>query len=103
MRLLKGAGYGAGVLVLLLAVGITVTVGWRPFVGPKSRALTERRFESTPDRLARGEDPAGGGTGCMACHTKLDRGDLPGSYANAKKGGGAPMEEGGDAWLVAPN
>jgi mono/diheme cytochrome c family protein len=103
-RLLKVAGYGAGVLVLLLAVGITVTVGWRPFIGPKSRALTERRFEATPERVARGKYLAESVTGCMACHTKLDRKDLPGSYASAKKGGGAWMEgEGSDAWLVASN
>lgn len=102
-RLLRFTGYGAGVLVLLLAVGITVTVGWRPFIGPKSRALTERRFEATPERLARGKYLAESVTGCMACHTKLDRKDLPGSYASAKKGGGASMDEGGDAWLVASN
>lgn len=103
-RLLRLAGYGTGVLVLLLAVGITVTVGWRPFIGPKSRALTGRRFEATPQRLARGKYLAENVTGCFACHTKLDQNDLPGSYASAKKGGGALMEgEGADAWLVAPN
>src|SRR5919107_1548830 len=101
-RLLKFGGYGAGVLVLLLAVGITVTVGWRPFVGPKSRALTERRFEATPQRLSRGKYLAESVTGCMACHTKLDQNNLPGSYADAKKGGGATMGEGGAAWLVEP-
>jgi mono/diheme cytochrome c family protein len=92
------------VLVLLLAVGITVTVGWRPFIGPKSRALTERRFEATPDRLARGKYLAENVTGCFACHTKLDRNDPAGSYASAaKRGGGASMEADGEPWLVAPN
>src|SRR4051794_23780525 len=91
-RFLKVVGYGAGVLVLLLAVGITVTVGWRPFIGPKSRALTERRFEATPQRVARGKYLAESVTGCMACHTKLAHKALPGSSASAKKGGGASME-----------
>jgi mono/diheme cytochrome c family protein len=103
-RLLKFAGYGAGVLVLLLAVGITVTVGWRPFVGPKARPLTERRFEPTPQRAARGKYLVENVAGCFACHTKLDPGDPAGSYASAsKRGGGASMEADGEPWLVAPN
>ena len=104
-RLLKAAGYGAGVVALLLVVGITATVGWRPVIGPKSRALTGRRFEATPQRIARGRYLAENVTGCFACHTQLDRNDLPGSYASAatKRGAGAPMSEGGEAWLVAPN
>lgn len=44
-RLLKAAGYGVAVLVVVVCVGITVTVGWRPFVGPKARPLVARRFE----------------------------------------------------------
>ena len=43
------------ILILLLAVGITFTIGWRPFVGPRTRPLTDVKFQSTPQRLARGE------------------------------------------------
>src|SRR5215470_9734240 len=43
------------VLVVVLAVGITLTIGWRPFIGPRARGLTGKRYESTPARLVRGE------------------------------------------------
>ena len=103
-RLLKAAAYGLGALVVLLAVGITATVGWRPFFGPKVRALTERRFEASPARAARGKYLVENVMGCFACHTKLDQRDLPGSYAAAAhRGAGASMEADGAPWLVAPN
>ncbi len=55
-----------------LAVLITVTVGWRPVLGARSRALTDRHFESTPERLARGKYLVNGVLGCMDCHSKLE-------------------------------
>jgi hypothetical protein len=54
-RLGKTLGLVFAVLVLVLAAGITFTIGWRPFLGPRTRSLTPRKFESTPARLARGE------------------------------------------------
>jgi hypothetical protein len=42
-------------LAAALAVGITMTIGWRPFIGPRSRPLTNRVFEKTPERWARGK------------------------------------------------
>lgn len=42
-----------GSLVILLAIVITLTIGWIPFFGPKARALTNRSFERTPQRLER--------------------------------------------------
>jgi hypothetical protein len=42
-------------LVVLVVSGITFTIGWRPFIGPRARALTARTYERTPARLARGE------------------------------------------------
>ena len=41
--------YAALVLVLLL--GISFTIGWRPFLGPKVRPLTSRQFEPTPQQV----------------------------------------------------
>jgi mono/diheme cytochrome c family protein len=103
-RWLKVAAYGAALLVLLLAVGVTLTVGWRPVVGPKARPLTGRRFEPSAARLARGEYLANSVTGCLACHTALDPKDPARSYAAAKRrGGGGPMENDGMPWLIAPN
>jgi mono/diheme cytochrome c family protein len=61
-----------GGLVVLLAVGITFTIGWRPFIGPRKRATTDRKFERTPERLARGKYLVQGLLSCETCHTPSD-------------------------------
>ncbi len=43
------------VIIALVGLGITFTIGWRPLIGAKKRALTDREFEATPQRLARGK------------------------------------------------
>jgi mono/diheme cytochrome c family protein len=102
--LLKAAGYGAAVLVVVVCVGITVTVGWRPFVGPKARPLTARRFEATPARLERGRYLVESVSACFACHTTYDQKDPAKSYAAARnKGGGGALDADGAPWLIAPN
>ena len=58
-------------LSLMVAGAITLTVGWRPFIGPKARKLTNRRFESTPVRLERGARLVHT-TGCIYCHSPHD-------------------------------
>lgn len=59
-------------LTVVLAAGITLTIGWRPFIGPRARALTSRKFESTPARLARGEYLVESVSLCMDCHSERD-------------------------------
>jgi mono/diheme cytochrome c family protein len=54
---------------VLLAVAINFTIGWRPFLGPRKRALTDRHFESTPERVARGRYLVQGLLGCESCHS----------------------------------
>jgi mono/diheme cytochrome c family protein len=61
-----------GVLCLLLAAGITFTIGWRPFLGPKKRALTDHHFENTPERVARGKYLVQTVAGCESCHAPRD-------------------------------
>jgi mono/diheme cytochrome c family protein len=56
-------------LLGLIAVGITFTIGWRPFIGPRKRAVTDRKFERTPERLARGRYLTQGLLGCETCHS----------------------------------
>lgn len=102
-RLLKAAGYGAGVLVVVLAAGVTLTVGWRPIIGPKARALTSRRFEPTQARLERGKYLTENVSGCFACHSRLNLEDPASSYPPAQKGGGSTLEADGLPWLSAPN
>ena len=65
-------------LVVLLCIGISLTIGWRPFLGPQARPLTHRTFESTPQRLARGQYLANN-LGCFECHGEHDwtRHDAP--------------------------
>ncbi|HET8923470.1 MAG TPA: hypothetical protein VFN26_10800 [Candidatus Acidoferrum sp.] len=60
------------VLAVVLAVGITFTIGWRPFIGPRARPLTARKFERTPSRLARGEYLVNSVADCMSCHAEHD-------------------------------
>ena len=59
-------------LVAMLIVGISLTIGWRPFLGPRARALTDRKFEPTSQRLARGKYLVEGVAACMTCHAPRD-------------------------------
>jgi mono/diheme cytochrome c family protein len=77
-KLLKIVAYVVLGLVVVLTVAITLTVGWRPFIGPRARPLTNRTFESTPQRVARGQYLANN-LGCFECHGEYDwtRHDAP--------------------------
>lgn len=79
-RFVKGAGVAVLVLLVLAAIGISATIGWRPFLGPKSRALTDRKFETTPERLKRGTYIAEHLAACIDCHTPFET--TPGSSEN---------------------
>lgn len=101
----RGLGITAFVVVVLLIAGITFTVGWRPFIGPKTRGLTNRTFESTPARLERGRYMVNAVYGCLGCHSERDP-NAPGMPALADKlGAGTVFAEGTDlpGRVVAPN
>lgn len=90
-------------LVGLVAGGITLTVGWRPLIGAKKRRLTDRKFESTPQRLAQGKYLVEGVMGCFGCHTDADW-SKPGAPPTAgREGSGHVFSDQGLPWLVAPN
>jgi hypothetical protein len=57
---------------VIVTLAITATIGWRPFLGPRARAVTERSFERTPERQARGQYLAGALAGCEDCHSEHD-------------------------------
>src|SRR5690242_1393934 len=59
-------------LCVVVATAISFTVGWRPFIGPRKRATTDRQFERTPERLARGRYLVQGLLGCETCHSPKD-------------------------------
>ena len=103
----KVAVWGLTVSVTAAAVLMTVTIGWRPLLGAKARPLTNRQFERTPERLARGRYLVEGVGGCFDCHSQVEKDfkDLkPGEpLVPVKKGAGRVIFEEGDARLVAPN
>jgi mono/diheme cytochrome c family protein len=102
-KLAKYLGIAVLVLIVVAAVGITFTIGWRPFLGAKARPLTSRTFEPTPQRLERGRYLAVAVAGCVGCHSEHDW----------KNGGAIPpgMEGAGEVMpitelpgrIVAPN
>ena len=59
-------------LAVLAALGITFTIGWRPFLGPRARTLTARKFDSTPARVERGEYLVKNVADCIDCHAEHD-------------------------------
>jgi mono/diheme cytochrome c family protein len=92
-------------LAVLLAVAITLTIGWRPIIGPRARPLTSRVFDRTPERWARGQYIVEHLAACADCHsphdwTKHDAPILPG-----KEGAGQDMSrlKGLPGYVVAPN
>lgn len=91
------------IIVVAIAAGITFTIGWRPFIGAKKRALTDRKFESTSQRLARGKYLVDGVIGCFGCHTDADW-SKPGAPPMAgREGSGHVFSDQDLPWLVAPN
>jgi Cytochrome c len=103
-KFVKGVGIGVLVVVVLVVVGISATIGWRPFIGPKQRALTDRRFEATPERLKRGEYLSEHVAGCTYCHTPQEQGPNGPELVRGQKGGGQFFSMPGfPGTVVAPN
>ena len=104
-RLGKILAYGVLAVIVILLVAITFTIGWRPFIGPKTRDLTNRTFERTPERLARGKYLVEADAGCMDCHSPHDwiKHDAP--ITPGKLGAGQDMSllKGLPGRIVAPN
>lgn len=98
----RKAGIASLVILGLIALGITFTIGWRPVIGPRVRALTDRKFESSPERLARGRYLVEGVLGCLDCHSERDWNQPGAPSIESKKGGGAPFPD-GPGKLFAPN
>ncbi len=97
-----GLWVGFGLLVVL-ALAITATVGWRPLIGPAARPLTDRTFERTPERVERGRYIFTAGSVCVGCHSEWDR-TLDGHPAKAgMEGAGRTWADEELPWLTAPN
>jgi mono/diheme cytochrome c family protein len=90
-------------LIALLCLGITFTIGWRPIIGAKQRALTDRKFEVTPARLERGRYLVDGVNGCFGCHTDQDWSKPGAPPVAGREGSGHIWADQDLPWLVAPN
>lgn len=90
-------------LVVLLAIALPMIVGIRPFIGPRARPLTDRTFESTPERLARGEYVANSVAGCINCHSELDWNQPGFPVKPGAEGGGHNWADEGLPWITTAN
>ena len=90
MKLLKIVGWIFATLIVLLIVAITATIGWRPFIGPRARALTDRRFVSTPERMDRGRYLTENLLNCFACHSERDWAQHDAPLKGGTHGAGSP-------------
>ena len=92
-----------GVLAVLLVVGITMTVGWRPVIGPKKRVVTDKKYPTGPERVERGRYLVNNVLACLECHSERDW-SQPGAPAMASAlGAGRNWKNEGMPWLNAPN
>lgn len=96
--------YAVVVIFVLLIAAITLTIGWRPFIGPKARPLTSHKFEVTPQRLERGKYLFTSFTGCAGCHSPHDWAARGAPINEALLGSGEVMPlDGLPGTIVAPN
>jgi mono/diheme cytochrome c family protein len=101
VRFLKWTGIALLFLIVVLAGVITLTVGWRPLLGPRMRPVTSRRFDATPARLERGRYLATSVSGCVECHTQRSSTDP--KVRTGKPGAGDIFLEQGEMRIVAEN
>ncbi len=103
-RLFRLVVYIVLIAAVLASVAITFTIGWRPIIGPRRRATTNRKFESSPERLARGRYLFKFVAGCEDCHSPRDM-NKPGAPISegAEASGQQFLIDGVPAKLYAPN
>src|ERR1700680_60878 len=92
-------------LAALLAVGITVTIGWCPNIRPRSRPLTNRVFERTSQRWARGKYIVENLAACADCHSPHDWTKHDAPIPSGMEGAGEDflMLQGLPGHIVVPN
>jgi len=79
-----------GLVVVLVLGGITA-VGWQVVLGPDKRPVTDKKFEVTEARLARGKYLTEGPMHCFMCHSDHDMTTPEYSIIPATKGAGWVM------------
>jgi len=91
------------ILIVLLSLGVTFSIGWRPIIGPQKRALTDRKFEMTPARMERGRYLVESVNGCFGCHTDQDWSKPGAPPVAGREGSGHIWADQDMPWLIAPN
>jgi len=91
------------ILIVLVSLGITFTIGWRPIIGARKRGLTDRKFEVTSARLERGRYLVDSVNGCFGCHTDQDWSKPGAPPVAGREGSGHIWADQDLPWLVAPN
>jgi mono/diheme cytochrome c family protein len=74
-------------IVVVVLVGLT-KIGWQVVLGPDKRPTTDRKFEVTDARLARGKYLAEGPAHCFHCHTEHDLSTPEYPIVQSRKGAG---------------
>ena len=92
-------------LVVVAALAVTFTIGWRPFIGPQARTLTARKFDSTPVRVERGQYLVMNVLDCMDCHAEHDwtQHDAPIVPGTLGSGQDMALLKGLPGQIIAPN
>jgi hypothetical protein len=90
-------------LIVLICLGITFTIVWRPIIGAKKRTLTDRKFEVNSARMERGRYLVDSVNGCFGCHTDLDWSKPGAPPFTGREGSGHVWADQDLPWLVAPN
>jgi hypothetical protein len=91
-------------LAIIIAIAISMTIGWRPFIGPKARPVTAKKFEATPQRLERGRYIATALSGCLYCHSRHDWAASGTPIVDGTVGSGEVLPYAGlPGRIVAPN
>lgn len=91
-------------VVVVLAMGALLTMGRPLLFGPKARPVTDRTFEVTEARLARGEYLVEGVAHCFQCHSTHDMTKTEVPIVEGMKGAGWMMDQAeGLGTIVAPN
>ncbi len=103
-RGLKVSGIIIFAILLAVSVLITLTIGWRPFLGPKARPLADRTYERTPERLARGQYLVEN-LGCFDCHGEHEWTKHDAPLIEGTRGAGLPAfpMKGLPGRIVPPN